>query len=374
MFETQYKETFSQVTASNAVYGRILDMKNNRKPRNRMLPKLVLVAAIVSMLAVTASASEVVASWLRDYFIISNNGELTADQSVYIEKNEQKVNQSQTVDGYTIKIKSAMTDGRIAHLVLGYSAPEDVPLTKNSLDGAELQIVEFIHDNLTITDSLGRKEIKRSGTTVYYNYDGTNTQDIMLQFALDPKAESEIIDSEMEWHIRLGGMTGMYYDKAYSKELETTKYAGMKSHQLTDEEVERMHPKIRLCEGAWEFSFRFEHADHREIELINKPVVASACIGWDAEDEKIYEDVTITSFKLGGLSATITMDYQYGTPIFTNGEDSHIYVVMKDGSRVELKGSSGSIGCLNLLANGPIILENVDHILLTDGTVIPMPK
>ena len=374
MFETTYREAISRVTASESLYGRVLDMKTNRKPGNRMLPRLVLVAAIIAMLAVTVSASEAVTNWLRNYFALYSNGVLTADQSLYIEENEQKVNQSQTVDGYTIEIKSAMTDGRVAYLVLGYSAPEDIPLTETSLDGADLQIVEFVHDNFTVTDSLGRKEIQYTGSTVYYNYDGTNTQDIMLHFALDPKAENDNIDSEMEWYIQLEGMTGRYFDKTYSQELKATKYAGMKSYRLTEEEAERMHPKIRICEGTWEFSFRFGKADSREIELIAEPVVASACVGWDANDDGIYKDVTITSFKLGGLSATITTDYPYGAPIFTNEEDGYIYVVMKDGSKVELRENSGSIGCMNLLANGPILLENVDHILLPDGTVIPMPE
>lgn len=374
MFETKYREAISQVTASESLYGRVLDMKNNRKPGNRTLPRLVLVTAIIAMLAVTVSASEAVTSWLRNYFVLYSNGVLTADQSSYIEENEQKVNLSQTVDGYTIEIKSAMTDGRVAYLVLGYSATEDVPLTETSLDGAELQLVEFIHDNFTVTDSLGRKEIQYTGSTVHYNYDGTNTQDIMLHFALDPKAENDSIDSEMEWYIRLEGMTGRYYDKAYSQELEATKYAGMKSYRLTEEEAERMHPKIRICEDTWEFSFKFEKVDNREIELITEPVVATACVGWTANDEAIYENVTITSFKLGGLSATVTTDYPYGAPIFTNEEDGHIHVVMKDGSKVELRENSGSIGCMDLLANGPILLENVDHILLPDGTVIRMPE
>ena len=374
MLETKYREVFTHVTASEHLYGRVLNMKYSRKQGKRTMPRLVLAAAIIAMLAVTASASEAVAGWLRNYFALYSNGILTADQSMYIEENEQKVNQSQTVDGYTIEIKSAMSDGRVAYLVLGYSAPEGVPLTRTSLDGAELQIVEFIHDNFVVTDSLGRKEILYTGSTVYYNDDGTNTQDIMLHFELDPKAENDSIDSEMEWYIRLEGMTGRYYDRAYSQELEATKYAGLKSYRLTDEEAERMHPKIRLSEGTWEFSFRFEQADNREIELIGEPVTASACVGWDANDEGIYKDVTITSFKLGSLSATVTTDYPYGAPIFTNEEDCHINVVMEDGSKVELRENSGSIGCMDLLANGPILLENVDHILLPDGTVIPMPE
>lgn len=374
--EKEYREVFSKVTASEETYRRVMNMTKERKPKRcgRTLGRIILVAAIVSLLAVTASASETVAGWFRDYFALYSNGELTAEQDTYLEENVQKVNQSQTVDGYTIEIKSAITDGRIAYLVLGYSAPEGVPLTKNSVDGVQLQIVEFLHDNLIITDSLGRKDIKYTGSIIYCNYDDTNTQDIMLHFELDPKAENGVIDSEMEWHIRMEGMTGRYYNKTYSNELQATKYAGKTSYRLTDEEAERMHPKIRLCEGTWEFTFKFEHMEHQEIELVTEPIVTSACIGWEADGTGIYEDVTITSFKLGILSATIESDYKFGTPLFTNGEEAKLHVVMKDGSKVELQGSSGDIGKMKLLANGPIILENVDHVLLPDGTKIPMPE
>ena len=48
-----------------------------------------------------------------------------------------------------------------------------------------------------------------------------------------------------------------------------------------------------------------------------------------------------------------------------------MFVVMKDGSQVELEDhGSGGIGFAVLTANAPIIIENVDYILLADGMKI----
>jgi hypothetical protein len=51
-----------------------------------------------------------------------------------------------------------------------------------------------------------------------------------------------------------------------------------------------------------------------------------------------------------------------------------MYAVMKDGSKVELEDyGSGGVGFAVLTANAPIIIENVDYILLADGVRIDMP-
>ena len=62
----------------------------------------------------------------------------------------------------------------------------------------------------------------------------------------------------------------------------------------------------------------------------------------------------------------IFFEWQY----YYNHEDRYIYAVMKDGSQIALKTTS--IGT-TLTAEAPIVLEQVDHILMGDGTVLPMP-
>lgn len=51
-----------------------------------------------------------------------------------------------------------------------------------------------------------------------------------------------------------------------------------------------------------------------------------------------------------------------------------VYAVMKDGSQVELEDyGGGGRGFAVLTAKAPIVLENVDYILLADGVRIDMP-
>ena len=48
---------------------------------------------------------------------------------------------------------------------------------------------------------------------------------------------------------------------------------------------------------------------------------------------------------------------------------------MKDGSRIELHDwGAGGVGYSLLEAEAPVVLADVDHILLADGTEIPMPE
>lgn len=377
MFDKEeYREVFSKVTASGETYRRVLNMKNNEKSGSgrRALTKIVLVAAVVALLAVTASASESVASWFRGYFMKHSGEGLTAQQGMYIEENEQKVGQSITIDGYTIEIKSAITDGRIGYLVLGFSAPEDLPLKKAVIDGQEMQLVEFLFDRLSVTDSAGIRSIKNTGHTIYYNYDDANAQDVLFRFELDNEAENGVIDSEIEWNIIIEGIKGEYYNRIYADELDATKYAGQKIYRYTDAERKKAFPEITLSEGVWEFAFRYEKCKHQEIEMITDPVITSVCVFSGADGTEKHENVTITSFILGSLSATITYDCESGVPNFTNYYDERVYVVMKDGSQVELIESTGNGDSRELVTGGPIILENVDHILLADGTKIHMPE
>ena len=87
------------------------------------------------------------------------------------------------------------------------------------------------------------------------------------------------------------------------------------------------------------------------------------------------------------LLSGIEMDHLTVSFIFANGEgmpdlilkleDELVYphVIMKDGSRIRLipYGSDGS-STRNLLAEAPLVYEEIDHILMADGTVIPMPE
>lgn len=97
----------------------------------------VLIAAVVALMAmaVTAFAAEDIAGWFRQYFTQKTENGLTQQQIDYIEENEQIVAQSLESNGWTLELRSAITDGEKAYIIIGVTAPEDVSLEQRVENG-----------------------------------------------------------------------------------------------------------------------------------------------------------------------------------------------------------------------------------------------
>ena len=132
--ETDYKAAFSKVTASGDTYRRVMNMANkNRRPGSRIISKGLAAAAVISLLAVTAAAAE--NRWFLTYFSDNAEKPLDTEQVQYVEENEQSFDESQTYDGFTMELRSAITDGEKAYICLGITAPEDTVLNKTNIEG-----------------------------------------------------------------------------------------------------------------------------------------------------------------------------------------------------------------------------------------------
>ena len=77
----------------------------------------------------------------------------------------------------------------------------------------------------------------------------------------------------------------------------------------------------------------------------------------------VYEDIEVTSVKLRSLSIELISEDKFADFFSFTGASS--YAVMKDGSRVEI---------MNKEFVKPIDLDQVDHILLADGTKLSVPS
>lgn len=107
-------------------------------------------------------------------------------------------------------------------------------------------------------------------------------------------------------------------------------------------------------------------------------------VTWKLDDHPIaYETgsgiaaTKIVSFVLGPFGAEVT--YEFKEPAFSadieyqqrNGyTDRHVYAVMKDGSKIALHTHGTGT---KLEAETPIVLSEVDHILLGSGEQLFMP-
>ena len=121
------------------------------------------------------------------------------------------------------------------------------------------------------------------------------------------------------------------------------------------------------------------------VELITgEPVKTWGIVTWKLDDEPLFYKTgngmgvaTITSFVLNPFGATLT--YEYEEPAINiyisyqdhfGFEDRYVYAVMKDGSKIAFQSQSVAD---KLEAETPIVLSEVDHLLLGDGVQIPMP-
>lgn len=125
-------------------------------------------------------------------------------------------------------------------------------------------------------------------------------------------------------------------------------------------------------EGDWQFEITFGDEDFQEIQLIREPVSTNVVVAWGFDGADVYGDASITSFKLRSMSAAITCDP--GSAELTDYKNErYVTAVMRDGAEVKLNQRSQSGENQIFLLEQPIDLDEVDHVLLADGTRLEIP-
>lgn len=320
----------------------------------------VLIAAVVALMAltVTAFAAEDIAGWFRNYFADRSGTDLSTGQIEYIEENEQIISETQENSGYSLNLKSVLSDGNLTYITLGVTAPADV--TADDLADLSCMGIDFYDQNKQPCSSYTMEKCDDG--------DGLdNTVDLV--FAMEPGNWN----AGGSWTLRFSRLVKRVHDEAYERELLETKYTGMTDFMFTDEEASRIYQEIVLAEGNWVFTFDLNNNEIQQLELITDPVTAQSCYGYKADGTEMFEQVEITSFILRPMSAVISAESAWGALDFSDNSSRPIYVVMKDGSRIQLYTSYGAPNEAHLTAESPIVLEEVDHVLLSDGTKLMAP-
>ncbi len=255
---------------------------------------------------------------------------------------------SQTQNGYTLTLKSAVTDGRTARIILGVTAPEGTVLCKdNSMYGA-------IFGNFgagTILQSAGKDfqdyEAKSESMRGLEDGDGKeNTVDILYvtEVYMPKEGVSEIyFDPSAEWTLHANGIT-----------MERSEYP---------EGVLTQTVPLFSNEDTWDLTFTFDKdTDTREIEFLTEPMTIKAKVGGVWTEPM---DVTMLSFRVSALQLRIK--WEDDMPGALGEYDKIVTVVMKDGSRVPLDGS-GDYTIPDYM--DPIDLDELDYVELIDGTIL----
>ena len=376
--EKEYREMFSQVTASSDTHRRILNMTNKKKNRPKGVAAKAAVAAImISLLTVTVSASEIVQNWFTNYLTRWSEEPLTTEQLEFVEENQQEIHQSITQDGYTMELKSVITDGEKAYICVGITAPEDQVLNATVMEGydpAAPQLLPGNHLHNYLIDENGNPFFGGFRISSEEDQDGlANTQDLVFELTADSEQHgSQPFGTGKVWTLCIEQLIAKYRNTGYMNELIEGKYQGQDNCVFTVEESELLYPEVVLTDGVWEFEICFDAPENRELELIKTPISTTVCTGWTATGEAVYTDVKITSFVLRSFSATVQTDDKTFAPDFLPTRTDEILVIMEDGSSVQLDSESGGPGEQHFRVAAPILLDKVDHVLLPDGTKLPM--
>ena len=238
--------------------------------------------------------------------------------------------QEATQNGYTLKLKSVETDGYVARVVVGVTAPEDVDIESLNIStgrtffrtpGRDSNGINGDFNDVTDDDGLA------------------NTKDLVAEFT-DPF---------------LDGLRPLELGAAWDLD-------------ITDLYVDQWRPTSRvLTEGDWHFSITIDESctNYREIELLSEPITLKASTGWGEDGTDRLEAFPVTSVKLRSQSISLTADTGEKTYADFFGFNSTIAcVVMKDGSRVDI---------LNQCLEKPIDLDQADYVLLPGDTKLPVP-
>ena len=183
---------------------------------------------------------------------------------------------------------------------------------------------------------------------------------------------------DVSFRIRLMGITLEYKNQELQREIEE-KYAGQ-AYIVDGEEAAGLFCSDILTDEEWNFDITFD-SDNQFIELITKPVFAQAKV-WRYADEKQWdtvdslEEVQISSFRVTPFGANISYvpkpDAIGISPSIGENVENAIYAAMKDGSRIKLDGAGTDNTILQ--AEAPIVLSQLDYILLEDGTKLFAPN
>lgn len=391
------------------VDGRFLrEARAEQKAKSHMSGRrfTMLIAAVIALMAVTvtAFASEAVAGWFRQYFGAKTGEALTPGQVEYIEENEQVIADAKEENGWTVELKSAISDGETGYVLFGVTAPEDIDLEgyyTGKYDSAYITPGNWSYNRnpqrALIVASTGwcNEELNYCWQEQGYweaDNDGiANTLDYVIEtyymkmYSNREMLAENLFTSDTVFTVTFDDFTLEYEDPDVRRAIDE-KYAGMTDYMVDEEDLVGLHKSDILVEGEWKFTVPFDVQEKESVELITEPVMTEAEVSrWMGEDHLTcdissgIEQVKLTSFVLTPFGATIEFEGNdetvsgalFAWKDYYGHDDRCIYAVMKDGSRIELY--THYVGT-DLATDTPIVLSEVDHILLADGTKLPMPE
>ena len=395
IFSLQY---VSDSIVEEAEYGSFsvrADNSSSNKQVKNMLRRPFLVAAIIVMtLLLVGCAVAYATGWFAELFAARSDTPLTDEQVAFIQENEQVIMATQSSNEWNVELKSTMTDGNAGYILFGITAPSNIDLE------AYYENRKVDHNAPYITPGnysmrAGHRAVVIASTgfsdeelNFYWqengyweaDNDGTpNTLNYVVELRCEklyPNKEillKEPFGSDITFEARFFDFTLEYEDPEVRETVEA-KLAEQGDSLIGGEELRGLHKSKELVDGEWIFDVLFTDARPETLQLIDQPITVDAWVHRKIDNGTMFYDTThdieqiqITSFALSPMGATVTYEQAedvIGVFLEWDGNQG-IFVVMKDGSEIQLNSDGTGYSWSSKV---PIVLDNVDHVRLADGT------
>ncbi len=252
------------------------------------------------------------------------------------------------IGDYHFALKDVVSDGYSAWITISVTAPENVKLVG---EGGMVSTEHLFLTSRNIfgfwesTDSTQRNQSYRFG----WEDDGDgkdNTANFVLRSV--SHEEGKAFDTGKTWRL-------------YWEDLRL----GTWDEEIGDYRYET------VAQGTWNLKITFEPNLEGDLELVQEPVPAEVAYGWDVNGNTVTKMTQITSFRLHPLGGVITCTEEEVAPDFLFG--GSLVVRMRDGSEITLEGLGAAFGTQKLEAESPINIEQVECVILADGTELKSP-
>ena len=331
--------------------------------KKRKLLRVLVAAALIAALSLTAYAAHSLGLWYQNYFSDHKHSEITPQQATYLEEHVIPIEDAQP----GITLESALTDGVVIYMKLHVTGLEGVTL----LPWDEDRNRGLVANNGFYSDEFnaGRDEV-----TDVVTMDG---QKVYNGLRFIPVEDGDGKENTMDYMAT--GLLQAPWDETTGKEIPLDlpgKNLDIRIedfYQFTSEE-DYSNAKIeQILSGEWNFEVPITEKGLETRELLSEPVISSLeYLDMEAEEKTFRwkEDIPITGITMRALSMDVRYDWPHGCGSL--GEIA--WAVMEDGSKVRLITQYAGQDMVQYHAGSPIVLENLDHVEFENGLVVPAPE
>ncbi len=318
-----------------------IPQKGRRISFRRVVTVLVAAMLVLALAGTVAAAAINSADWFMDLFAERTGGFLNPGQQGYIEENVETVGKTDVALDCTVTLESAVFDGKTVLIRLRVTAPEGTVLDAEHYSFEIMELMVSGREYHRYPRSISNGNIEDT--------DGLpNTLDILVAATVE---EMQDLGDRQKWKLIVGELMASDLDPETGALNETV-----------------------AQNGTWEFDLEFESRGGA-VGLVDEPVEA-----WGVYNMSYEKDIPIlvTSVQLRALS--MELRYVYPDPEDTWGSLDmwDVVVVLKDGTEVAAQPQMSSygvdgVGEMWFEMSAPIVLEEVDCVILHNGVKLPMP-